>query len=92
MAGMDRRLRFSVASLLWMTFWVAMLFTLWQAIALWDDNPKPLGEHIRQMAIVSAVLFVTAGLAALNGRSKLGAAIGVLAAFFTASCMAPWIY
>lgn len=81
-----------MSQLLWLPFWVAILISLWQFIGYMDDNPKPIEEHIYQMLGASAVMFLVAGVGALIKKPKIGAAVGVLAAFFAVLLMAPTIY
>jgi hypothetical protein len=93
MAGMGKSFQFSLGHIFWATFWVATLLALWQITGYLDESGSPMQvrDHRGQIFVVSSVMFLSAGIGALNGRPKAGAAIGTLAALFVAYLLTPTV-
>jgi hypothetical protein len=87
MRGRMGGMRFSLAQLLWLTFWLAIPFSLWRFIAFVGHDPSSLLDQVQQMFVACLVTLMAVGLGAQNGRPKTGAVIGILVAMLAVSGM-----
>jgi hypothetical protein len=79
-------MRFSLAQLFWLTFWLGALITIWQMIVLVDYRDK-LDNHIELMFIASSTMLAVAAYGAMRGRPKMGAVISFLVYLLVVACI-----
>jgi hypothetical protein len=83
-------MRFSLAELFWLTFWLAIVISLWRFIAF-VEYITSLDEHVSHMFIASIIMVTVARLGAIKRRPKTGAAIGVLVALLAVTYYTLWV-
>jgi hypothetical protein len=76
-------MRFSLAQLLWATFWLGILISLWRFIESVNYHSQSLDPQVEQMFIASVIMWSVSVIGVINRRPKTAAAIGILAAMLT---------
>jgi hypothetical protein len=90
MRGRMASMRFKLAELFWLTFWLAVLISLWRLITSVKYEAST-EKHIEQMFIATVSMLTVAAVGALYGRAKIGAVIGVIVAMLLLAYISPLV-